>query len=310
MKKILKIFIVFLSLISLNSCSKLTVNGLRFLSRNVINDRDKFLKNIVYIHGLVETIDAKKGYTLKLYEYKGVKFYNYRKKESKNVLIYFHGGAFVIDTIKGLYFKMNEQILDKSPQNYEILMVDLKGKKYPDQSVELEKVLEYAFSKYDKVVVAGDSSGGNVVLSTLLKRRDENMKLPQGIFLLSPWTDLTNNAPSRRFNFKKDALFGEAYPKLLVDNPYIEDVKNRKDPYVSPIYGNYKNFPKTLIQYGSDEILSDDSKFVYNAMKTSGVDVKLEEYEGMIHVFQLFPMLDKRDEALKNISNFLGEIYK
>ena len=56
MKKILKIFIVFLSMISLNSCSKLTVNGLRFLSRNVINDRDKFLKNIVYIHGLVETI--------------------------------------------------------------------------------------------------------------------------------------------------------------------------------------------------------------------------------------------------------------
>lgn len=310
MKKILKIFIVFLSIISLNSCSKLTVNGLRFLSRNVINDRDKFLKNIVYIHGLVETIDAKKGYTLKLYDYKGVKFYNYRKKGSKNVLIYFHGGAFVIDTIKGLYFKMNEQILDKSSQNYEILMVDLKGKKYPDQSVELEKVLEYAFSNYDKVVVAGDSSGGNVVLSTLLKRRDENKKLPQGIFLLSPWTDLTNNAPSRRFNFKKDALFGEAYPKLLVDNPYIEDVKNRKDPYVSPIYGNYKNFPKTLIQYGSDEILSDDSKFVYNAMKTSGVDVKLEEYEGMIHVFQLFPMLDKRDEALKNISNFLGEIYK
>ena len=51
------------------------------------------------------------------------------KKESKNVLIYFHGGAFVIDTIKGLYFKMNEQILDKSSQNYEILMVDLKGKK-------------------------------------------------------------------------------------------------------------------------------------------------------------------------------------
>lgn len=305
MKKIL--YSIFL--LSLLSCTKLTLNALDVLSNDIIIDKDRFLKNIVYTYELIDTVDAKYGYTLQPYKYKNVLFYNYKKNDSKNVLIMFHGGAFVIHNIPSIYYSMQESILENTKKDYEIILVDLKGKKYPSQSLELESVLQYAFMKYEKVVVMGDSSGGNVVLSTLLKRRDENKKMPNGIILISPWTDLTNTVKSRKTKFYSDILFGKKYPKLMFNNPYIEDVENKYNPYVSPVYGKYHNFPKTLIQCGENELLLDDSVELYNNMKNVGVDVKLEIYEDMIHDFQLFTIFDKTSVARKNISKFLERIY-
>ena len=95
-----------------------------------------------------------------------------------------------------------------------------------------------------------------------------------------------------------------------MNNPYIEDVKDKANPYISPVYGDYHNFPKTLIQCGSTELLLDDSRIVYENMKKNKVDAKLEIYDNMVHVFQLFGIFDRTDEALKNVSKFLGGIYK
>ena len=237
-------------------------------------------------------------------------FFNYKKKDSKNVLVYVHGGAFYIRTVNSFYYTMNEKILENCPKDYEIILLDYKGLKYPEQNKELENVLDYVQKRYDRIVLMGDSSGGNLILSQILKRRDEHKKLPDGLVLLSPWTDLTNTVKSRKDNFTKDVLFGKTYPKLLLNNPYIEDVKDKTNPYISPVYGDYHNFPKTLIQCGSTELLLDDSRIVYENMKENKVDAKLEIYDNMVHVFQLFGIFDRTDEALKNVSKFLGGIYK
>lgn len=296
-------------LLSLLSCTSLTLNTLDVLSNDIILDKDRFLRNITKAYELIDTVDASYGYTLQPYKYKNVVFYNYKKNNSKNALIMFHGGAFVIHNVQSIYYSMHEDILENTKKDYEILLVDLKGEKYPSQSIELETVLQYALNKYEKVVVMGDSSGGNVVLSTLLKRRDEGKKLPDAVVLISPWTDLTNKVASRKTKFYSDVIFWEKYPKLMLDNPYIKEVDNKYHPYVSPIYGDYKNFPKTLIQCGGRELLLDDSVVVYNKMKKAGVDAKLEIYEEMIHDFQLFTVFDEAFTARKNISKFLEGIY-
>lgn len=299
-----------LVLLLLSSCTSLTIKSLDILSNDIVQDKDQFLKNILYSYNLIETIDKKYGYTLVPYKYKDTLFFNYKKKDSKNVLVYVHGGAFYIRTVNSFYYTMNEKILENCPKDYEIILLDYKGLKYPEQNKELENVLDYVQKRYDRIVLMGDSSGGNLILSQVLKRRDEHKKLPDGLVLLSPWTDLTNTVKSRKDNFTKDVLFGKTYPKLLLNNPYIEDVKDKANPYISPVYGDYHNFPKTLIQCGSTELLLDDSRIVYENMKGNKVDAKLEIYDNMVHVFQLFGIFDRTDEALKNVSKFLGGIYK
>lgn len=306
MKKIISSIVLLLSVLS---CTNLAINSLDILGNNLVQDKGEFLKSLVSTYRLIDTVDAKYGYTLDSYKYKNALFHNYKKKESKNALIYVHGGAFVITDILSNYYTMMEDMLEKSQKNYEILMLDVKGDKYPSQSQELDDLLEYALKKYDKIVIMGDSSGGNVILSNILKRRDEKKILPNGIVLLSAWADLTNTVPSRIDRFESDILIGKKTTKLLNDNPYIKDVKDRKNPYVSPVFASFHKFPKTLLQVGSREVLFDDTRLIYENMIRMGVDAKMEIYPDMIHVFQLFNFFDETPRARANIVKFMESIY-
>lgn len=291
---------------------KLLFAILSFFSIMIFADiRSYFLETIVIGHRSIETISASKGFDLSYHRYNGTLFYKYKQKEkqNKNVLIMTHGGAFIVDTIFGIYFKLAEDLMLNSSKDFDVILIDIKGEKYPEQNKELNDVIEFAKSRYDKIALIGDSSGGNITLSTILKRRDENKSLVDAIILMSPWLDLSNMVKSRIDRRDKDiALAGSELPKLMVDNPYIKG-QDIMHPYISPIYGEYKNFPKILIQVGENEILYDDSYIVYQKMKDVGVDVIFEEYEGMYHVFQLFTIFSKTNEAKENMVKFLDGVF-
>jgi acetyl esterase/lipase len=89
---------------------------------------------------------------------------------------------------------------------------------------------------------------------------------------------------------------------------YTPDENDRKNPYASPIYGNFKNFPPMLIQVGTREVLLDDSKKLANEAESSGCNVKLEIWEDMVHIFQGFaPFLPEANDALKSMSKFIDD---
>ena len=85
------------------------------------------------------------------------------------------------------------------------------------------------------------------------------------------------------------------------------DPEDQKHPYVSPIYGDYsKGFPPTLIQGGTKEIFLSDFIRHYQALGTAGQTVKLDLYEGMVHVFQAFLAgSPESDLALSKCADFL-----
>ncbi len=306
MKKILKLAIICMLC---TSCSTLTLKSMDILLNKVVIDKSRFFKVIDFGSELIDTVDKKRGYTLKKFSYKNVLFYNYKKRDSKNAVVYVHGGGFMVNYVNSLRFSFAETITEKTKADFEVILVDMKGTKYPEQQDEVNVVLDYILPKYSKVIIIGDSAGGNIVLSALLKRRDEKKQLPNGIVLMSAWADLSNNVPSRRTNFNKDILLGKKPIVLLDDNPYARKVKDKRNPYVSPVYGDYYGFPKTLLQCGEDEVLKDDSALVYENMKENGIDAKLEIYKGMIHCFQLYPIFSKTEQAVKSITNFLEAIY-
>ncbi len=108
-----------------------------------------------------------------------------------------------------------------------------------------------------RTVIAGESSGGGLTLSTLMRARDEGVPLPAAAVVLSPWTDLALTGLSLTTNARADPMIrSDEAPRLAA--LYLAGADPRL-PYASPLYGDPTDLPPTLIQVGSDEVLLDDS---------------------------------------------------
>jgi len=140
-------------------------------------------------------------------------------------------------------------------------------------------------------------------LSTLLALRDRGMAMPDGGIALSPFTDLTLSGDSLRSEAELDPIM---HPKCLPDfvSRYIGGGDVR-DPLASPVFGDYTGIPPLLIQVGEHEIIRDDSVRTAEKARAAGVDVTLEVWPGMFHVFQSHdPLLPEGREAIEHIADF------
>jgi monoterpene epsilon-lactone hydrolase len=152
--------------------------------------------------------------------------------------------------------------------------------------------------------LAGDSAGGGLTLAALLALRDRQRPLPNGAVALSPFADLTLTAESLRSEAELDPIM---HPRCLPDFVGLYAAENDlSNPLVSPVFGDYSGIPRLLIQVGQQEIIRDDSVHTAAKARADGVDVTLEVWEGMFHVFQAQePLLPEGREAIAHIAGFL-----
>lgn len=155
-----------------------------------------------------------------------------------------------------------------------------------------------------RLAIAGDSAGGGLTVATLVALRDAGDPLPAAAVCLSPWVDL-------------EAIGESAITKAEVD-PMIEVGQIRqgaidylggadpRTPLAAPLYADLKGLPPLLIQVGTSEVLLDDSTRLAERAKSAGVDVILEPWEDMIHVWQFFAaMLPEGQQAIDHIGDFI-----
>ena len=156
-----------------------------------------------------------------------------------------------------------------------------------------------------QIILAGDSAGGGLVMALCFLLRQRGKEMPLGIIAMSPWTDLTQSGDSYVLNYEKDPLFGKTKESMIYNKDYVKDA-DPKNPYISPVCGDFKGFPPMLIQVGSYEMLLSDSVTVAEKAKKAGVKVKLSIYKGMFHVFQMgLRMMPESKEAWKEVEEFL-----
>lgn len=156
-----------------------------------------------------------------------------------------------------------------------------------------------------RVLLAGDSAGGNLALAALLLTRQRGHSLPDGVIALSPAVDFTGSSPSVRTRAKLDPLLTpETF--TLCAMVYLQHGEDLRDPLVSPLYGDLRGLPPMLLQVGTAEILLDDSRRFAEAAQQAGVDVTLQVYPHMPHVFQFFaPFLPEATTAIQRIGDFV-----
>ncbi|MFF4815119.1 alpha/beta hydrolase [Kitasatospora sp. NPDC001309] len=157
------------------------------------------------------------------------------------------------------------------------------------------------------IVLAGDSAGGGLAVTTCLAARDAGLPLPAAVLVLSPGLDATRSGESIRTKEGIDPIFTRA----ALDRTgamYLGGADPRQ-PLLSPVlHADLTGFPPMLIQVGANELLLDDSTRLAARAREAGVDVILDVTADVPHVFQAFAgVLDEADEALDRAALFLRQ---
>lgn len=228
------------------------------------------------------------------------------------VILQLHGGGYVAK-IKNAYYNMAVNYCDAADgvavlsPDYRVAPEDPYPAALEDALASYQWLLDRGWTG-NQIIVAGDSAGGGLAMALTMYLRDHAMPMPCGIVAMSPWTDVTASGESYTLNYELDPLFGNSKDTMIYVNEYAGD-HDKKEPYISPIYGNFRDFPPMLIQVGSTEMLLSDSVTAASMADIAGADVRLSIYDDMFHVFQLagklFPEAKKAWEEIEQFIQLL-----
>lgn len=230
-------------------------------------------------------------------------------KKNKTIIIYLHGGAYTLFTSKSSLYNIIPLAHSSGIRVISINYTTAPRKKWKGIVEEVTKViiqLDKDGYDYKSMGILGDSAGGGLAISAILNLRNNGYNVPQAVALWSPWVDVTETGDT--YQTLKDSEPTFTYNSLLAHsaNAYA-DIKEQKNPYVSPIYGDFKKgFPPTLIQGGTKELLLSNFIRIYQKMDISKVNVKLDIYEGMWHVFQSHYNIPESKIAIVKTADFFN----
>jgi acetyl esterase/lipase len=214
-------------------------------------------------------------------------------------LLYLHGGGYVLGT-PTTGAALTVSIAHQS--GMKVFSPDYRlAPEHPfpaalDDAVAAYRGLLDAGHAPDRIGVTGDSAGGGLALALVVTLRDADMPMPGALGLISPWTDLTGRGDSVVTLAGCDPVFAEPEPLFTFADAYAGDTP-LDDPRISPLNANLTGLPPMLIQAGSREILLSDSTRLAHQAQRAGVDVTLEVWDGMWHVFHMFANVPEAQRA-------------
>ena len=230
-----------------------------------------------------------------------------REHKRRRVILYCHGGGY---TSGGLCFSKvlasklcRATGMDVLAFDYRLAPEDPFPAAIEDGQAAWDYLMRLGFGARD-VILAGDSAGGNLSLVLCLRLREEGRLLPGAILLMSPWTDMTMTGESMLERAEIDPALTPEYIRA-VREAYAGGL-DPAQPQLSPLYGDFRGFPPTLIQVGTHEILYSDAERLAERMRAAGVECRLEVWDNMWHDFQMYPS-KTASNAMQNMAYFLLE---
>jgi monoterpene epsilon-lactone hydrolase len=227
---------------------------------------------------------------------------------SSNVILYFHGGGYVIGTAAASVPLVGDLARRSGAK---AITIDYRlAPEYPHPAaVEDAQAAYMGLLRQDvdpgQIALAGESAGGGLAVATLLALRAAGAPLPSCAYLMSPYADLTLTGETL---VKKEAVDPVLTPYgLRIRVPDYVAGADAAEPLISPVFGDLSGLPPLLVQVGSHEILLSDAVRLAGRAATADVPVTLEVTAGVPHVFQGFAaLLDEAGMALDRAAEFLN----
>lgn len=230
--------------------------------------------------------------------------------DAGRVILYLHGGGYVmgsIDTHRELVARLSKAAAARClALDYRLAPEDPFPAAVNDATAAYRWLLAQGI-KPARIVVAGDSAGGGLALATLIALRDLNLPAPAAGVCLSPWVDLEGTGESMTTKANDDPVVSRGMIASL-GKLYVGQDGNLREPLAAPLYADLSGMPPLLIQVGNAETLLDDATRVADRAQDSGVDVTLQIWDEMPHVWQWFaPILPEGQEAIETIGQFVRQ---
>ena len=223
------------------------------------------------------------------------------------VVLYLHGGGYIIG----------------SPRTHRPLMAELsqasKGRvlgldyrlapEHPFPAPVEDSVSAYRWllnEGYDpaRIAVAGDSAGGGLTVAMMVQARYLGLPMPGAAVCISPWVDMEGLGESMETRAAADPMVGKE--NLMVSAKTYLGGSNPRAPLAAPLYADLRGLPPMLIQVGDAEVLLDDSTRLAGIAREAGVEVEMDVWDDMIHVWHVFaPILPEGKQAISQAGEFI-----
>ena len=225
-------------------------------------------------------------------------------EEPRGIVLYLHGGGYICGSPK-THRGLTGHLAKSS--NTMVIVPDYRlapENPFPaalDDAETLYRALLDEGHPPEAISLAGDSAGGGLAVALCVRLRDRGVALPASLTLFSPWVDVSN-----------DHLYSPEVEPLL-SRRWIDKTarlycgaESRSNPLISPIHADLSGLPPMLIQVGSQEILMNDAGRLADAANRDGIDVRLDIFNSLWHVFQIHAgQLDRATKAVDEAGEFI-----
>jgi monoterpene epsilon-lactone hydrolase len=224
------------------------------------------------------------------------------------VLLCAHGGGYMVGSIythRKIYAHVAKAIgcralivhYGRAPENIHPGPVNDMAKSYKwllDQGVQP-----------GHIALIGDSAGGGLAVTTILRARGQGLPPPAATIALSPWLDMEATGDTFETNAARDLLMTRDVIQMMAAT-FLGADGSRQDPLANPLRADLSGLPPMYIQTGADETLLDDSRNLADLARRAGVDVTLEIVPEMQHVFQfLAGTAPEGDAAIRRLADWV-----
>lgn len=211
--------------------------------------------------------------------------------DASRLLVYFHGGGYVAGSPRS---HRDFAARMSKAAGLPVLLVDYRlapEHRWPAQLDDAVSVYEALLADGIaplQLAVGGDSAGGHLTLALLLKLRDSGRPLPAAAFCYSPWADLSHSGESFARNAKADPMIPPAMLEEMAE--LVAPGVDRREPLLSPVFGDYRGLPPLLVFVADTELLLDDAARVRERAEAADVPVEYCVWNGVAHAFPIAAM--------------------
>jgi acetyl esterase/lipase len=227
----------------------------------------------------------------------------------EQVILYLPGGAYVSRT-PHLHTAMVSRLCTQSGARALICYYRLAPEHpFPacleDSVAAYDWLLEQGY-KAEQITIAGDSAGGGLTLSTLLRLRDTARPVPGCAVMMSPLLDAGDMAPSRTRNALTDSALPHPRERGINPRTLFLGGEDPKNPLVSPVYGEYHGLPPMYVLVSDSEMLLDDSLRLARRAQLYNVTVRVDIWRRVPHVWTSIPFLPESRDGLQRAGRFIA----
>ncbi len=244
-----------------------------------------------------------------------VRLYRPSDKIDLPVILYYHGGGWVVGSINS-----HDNICRKLANRASAIVISVGYRLAPENKFPAAVEDAYAALKWahaearsfgglpDRIAVAGDSAGGNLAIVTCLVSRDRGGPKISFQALAYPATDASNlDTESYRLNGNGNYLTKPVIAQVIP--LYVNNNDEVRNPYVSPLLAvDFSGLPPALVITAEFDPLRSEGEAYTAKLTESGVPCNLHRYAGMIHGFLSFGgFIPQGDRAIREIAGAISE---